>query len=1010
MFELINRICWVISLCLWIIFIIFLNNILWNNDSQVSHVANTLFNISMIFWSMILTMIIKIFLFSETYIKHRLSIMTQRLQWIYWKTQREHKKVKTFSTIYKHYTLWVTKNVPQTQADDIVEKKEEPIKQEYKSNALSDKTHVIEPINNPWENNFENYIKEFLSENLLAKIWALLIFLWIVFLMTLVWDKIGDIWKILIWFFIGFSTYFWGLFLDKKWFHGESKILLWTWILINFLTILSGRYLIGGAENISWFLSSTITFILLILNTLFAIWTSFIFKSKNILIFWFLFAYLNPFLIGETSTTPYVLVWYSFIVSLWALYLSIKQNNEILKLWSFILWNILFLIAPFSLELWWFIKIFFATIFNSFVIFSGFNFKHQFLQTWWYYYSNFFILFLLFMLIEKTYDTSQWVLLWIYSCFLIYQFIIGIILYIKRYIWNILPTIWFFSFISIAIFFTFNIEYLIFEFIGIIILTFIIGFYFIDGIISKNEKYYSYIMIWFFLLVVNIILGYDAYYLWIYRFVFLLWLVALFLIANYYTAKKENDPKFATLWSLWAIALFSPIIIHGDTWADYISNSYSPILDILCIISSISVLILSGANIALPYIFKSIQSHTNFSFHYICILIVNSLFLIYQTILYWEYFQFNNIHTWIIFLVYTIIFAVIWYLSYRKDFSVHIINIFWAISGWMFITGILKLFAQLPEMKMIIWMLASIALMYLFKTYKKYSFFYWSIIFQILWVYSLHYIDYNLGQYIWLWVILPIIIINFLQLFLANFMEEDTDKWILDLLHIGTNLVIFTKIFSIIEFSNNGIAIAILSALIAISTFIYFQLKSKILHSFITLVFWFFCFYHVWNIFSIFEYLSENNIEKLKLIQYLVVLILGLTLFITQKNNKKIIHFNFLNGIFTFYSIIIVTYYIFDIFQTTFAITFMWWLISTLFLSIWIWKKLIYLRTIGLYILSIVLSKIFLFDIWYWLEDGISRVIALIVLGILLIILSTQYTKKIWNNLTWEFDISNILK
>jgi hypothetical protein len=27
-----------------------------------------------------------------------------------------------------------------------------------------------------------------------------------------------------------------------------------------------------------------------------------------------------------------------------------------------------------------------------------------------------------------------------------------------------------------------------------------------------------------------------------------------------------------------------------------------------------------------------------------------------------------------------------------------------------------------------------------------------------------------------------------------------------------------------------------------------------------------------------------------------------------------------------------------------------------------------------------------------------------------LIILSTQYTKKIWNNLTWEFDISNILK
>ena len=52
--------------------------------------------------------------------------------------------------------------------------------------------------------------------------------------------------------------------------------------------------------------------------------------------------------------------------------------------------------------------------------------------------------------------------------------------------------------------------------------------------------------------------------------------------------------------------------------------------------------------------------------------------------------------------------------------------------------------------------------------------------------------------------------------------------------------------------------------------------------------------------------------------------------------------------------------------------------------------------------------KIFLYDIWYWLDDAISRVAALIILWVLFIIISTRYTKKYWNNIVWELSLVNL--
>lgn len=84
-------------------------------------------------------------------------------------------------------------------------------------------------------------------------------------------------------------------------------------IAINTLTILSGRWIIGDAqENI---LSDTVTLIFLLLNTLFAIVTALVYSSRTFLIFSFVFAYLIPFLTGAETDGIFLLLAYILIVS-----------------------------------------------------------------------------------------------------------------------------------------------------------------------------------------------------------------------------------------------------------------------------------------------------------------------------------------------------------------------------------------------------------------------------------------------------------------------------------------------------------------------------------------------------------------------------------------------------------------------------------------------------------------------------------------------------------------------
>lgn len=215
-----------------------------------------------------------------------------------------------------------------------------------------------------------NNLLKFFKENLLAKIWAIFILIWVWFLMMLIWNEINDATKIILWFLIWFSCYFSWIWLDKKKFIWESRILMWIGIWINFLVILAWRYLFSYWFTDNESLSIILTFSGLILNTIFWIFTSLKYKNKNLLIFSFIFAYLNPLLLGTSSGKPYTLLGYTLFVTLSAIFIWEKVESKSLMLLSFIVWNLFFLIAPTSDEFWFLAKITFSII-SSFVFINA---------------------------------------------------------------------------------------------------------------------------------------------------------------------------------------------------------------------------------------------------------------------------------------------------------------------------------------------------------------------------------------------------------------------------------------------------------------------------------------------------------------------------------------------------------------------------------------------------------------------------------------------------------------
>ncbi len=110
------------------------------------------------------------------------------------------------------------------------------------------------------------------------------------------------------------------------------------------------------------------------------------------------------------------------------------------------------------------------------------------------------------------------------------------------------------------------------------------------------------------------------------------------------------------------------------------------------------------------------------------------------------------------------------------------------------------------------------------------------------------------------------------------------------------------------------------------------------------------------------------------------------------------------------YLFVITSQYVYYFFgENDFVLTIYWGVLSFLFLNFGMNKNIIKYRTIGLYILSLAILKIVFLDIWSGLNSGMSRVVALMVVGVIMIGISLLYTRKYGGNLKGEFDLVNLI-
>ena len=375
MFKLLNRFAWILSLSFWFI-IIFI--IIGSNGYRVNW-EEVFF--SWFFW-VIAWLIIKKLLFSKTFIQNRLEFFANSLKQNYIENKEEklETKLDIFEKPKEENKITNESNVLNTQEEKTKENKilEKNIEIEDLTNSKNYTENKNPTVIEEFFNKTTNYIKDFFSTNLLAKLGWILVFLAVVYFLkwvaTAFWEAIWPVWRITIWIIIGFVIYLIWAKIQKS-HKNEWIILIWTWILINFAVILAGRYLVWW----DWYLTETTTFLFLILNTIFWVLTSLIYKSKTLLLFSFIFAYLNPLIIwAKPIGDPYTLVWYSLIVSLWALFISQKEQSISLFIIAFLAWNFLLLIAPSSNTSWEITKIIALNIYNIISILNASKFQDKY--------------------------------------------------------------------------------------------------------------------------------------------------------------------------------------------------------------------------------------------------------------------------------------------------------------------------------------------------------------------------------------------------------------------------------------------------------------------------------------------------------------------------------------------------------------------------------------------------------------------------------------------------------
>ena len=990
MFKLLNRFAWIIAITIALAIIAIGNGFL--------------------FYWIIIWLIVKFLFLSDNFIKKRLEFFAFSIKENYIEDDNI-SKTTTDKVISEDKVENKKEEVKELESFN-EEKEENLSKVAYQNYAKQQKTEKIqeEVVEEP--SKMVLAIKAFFSENILAKLGWILIFLWVLFLLALVYAIIWPVWKLIIWFAIWFSVFFTWVWLDKRDLPNEARILLGIWILINYLVILSWRYLIWDliGNNV---LSIWTTFLFLIFNTVFAVVTSLVYQSRTLLLFSFLFAFINPLLIWGAWDNPYTVVGYSLIVAFWWLFLSLKQKDIVLAIWVFILANILFLVAPFSSDIHWIIKLVSSAIISVSSIFVVY--KLDLTKLFWIFiWTYMFLVLLLIGWDSYIKETTSFI-----------SYIITILLYFGIWIYYFLKT----SFNSliyllispILIVLGLSFSWAIFSIpltLAIIVLLYLIWFNFIQTKLPNFLKYIFFIVLWIYIFLTNSFLSFESINLDLPSFVTVIIVSFVFMFTSYYLSTKKDLEFLYSIWTVWAILTLAPIIVNtlpvsNIPWSNYLNQDL-----IKLILSIITLAIFTLANWILPFINKNLIENSKNLKNLIIAMITWLLFIWYELFIYGEnYFPWVSLGFAFAFLAisyFNMAYFMINKLWIEKvkssDQSKNVIYSYIWISISVFSLAIALIFSDYEAVISTIWLFEASVLFYFFnKTKESKIAIAWLILF-LIWIVKLVELIgiVKLEDFIFLVPFSIIFISLVLNILFFNTKKPDWKNTIHDILHIIWIWALWLLLLKIIPNTWHGWSTIWISTFLTAIWVIYAYFNSKILKYFFIVWFWLFAVFQIAWLDSIIYKLNIDELSYLIILQYLSTILLTLSVYLSTKLNKNILTKNILIRLFVVYIITITSLYVYDIFNTTFAVTIYWWVSASIILSYGINEDIRKLRTIWLYLVTLTAFKIFFYDIWYGIDDAISRVAALIIIWILLIIISTKYTRKYWNNLIWEFKLSNL--
>ena len=1003
MTKLLNRFAWLLSLALWLSIAIYIDR-----DAFV--------------WWIILWIVIKFLFLSENFIWDRLDFFAD---WIKEYVGTKDKK-NILNIDKKEEENEIIEEVVELENESVIVQEEVEVEnnnyivekiEEEKTIDLENSIKYVSQSTEPtafdiFMEKVWNYIKDFFSTNLLAKLGWILVFLAVVYFLKwaaiYAWEVIWPVWRIIVGILVWFTTYFaWVKIHDK--YENEWIILMWTGILINFAVILSWRYLIWD-NWMSWFIAPWITFILLILNTVFWVLTSMIYNSKTLLIFSFIFAYLNPFIIwADSNWEPYTLIWYSFIVSLGALFIAQRETNLTLIILSFIFWNLLFLVAPFSDSIWWSAKIILTSVFSILTIvlaskFNWFNFNSKtallYLFSWTY-------LFIILNLLNWGNILSENVSFIVYNIIIIglFWFTIKLLNSLKKSENKIeLSFVLFIPLLILsAILFSENLIFIPFVLVFTLII-YLIWFIFL----WKISNIFSYIYFWIlalFILLFNFDITFNIADLSQIEFITMIISSLLFLFSSYYYSFKKGLVWLFALWTIWTVLILSPIITK--TW-DFM------------FLSVVSIIIFAIANLILPLINSKLLKKDNLN-----VLITWSLawalFFAFEIYNFWEE-HFSWMAEWFAFLGLAIVYFIQWYFVANKlgfenmKEDTQLQNTFYSfiwISISLFSVAVAFVFADTPSIISTVWLFEATILYFFYSKNSNIKLFWAATILFIIWLGKFWILinDVESEQYLFL-ISFSVILSSFiLNLYFINKVKENEEIHnIHHFLHLIWMWIMWLLLLKIIPSTGHGWSLLWISIFITILWYFYSKFNFTFLKILFLILIWGFWIFHIISLNVVFGKLEFDNLVYLKIIQYIVSGIVISNLFIWNKNNLVKFFNKTLIIIISLYCFIISNLFVLDLFFDIFkesTLTIYWGLIASGLLVYWIQKDLIKYRTIWLYFLALTSAKIFLFDVWQ-IANTNSRVAVFAILWVIFIIISTLYTKRFWDNLLWEFSLSNL--